>query len=144
MLLHTILIMGFVVFVLLLFYFYYLFVHIVDALFRRVHLPICCCGLVWIIIQVLQLKQNRKPSQETGCRDQSRYEPSQWETSLQCNDVFHWLGAYLDWSLWLFAYLSVSVIGYFVLHCTAMDEITHTVKQDFVIRMPSCQNPNWQ
>ena len=32
-------------------------------------------------------------------RDQSRYAPSQWETSLQCNDVSHWLGAYLDWSL---------------------------------------------
>ena len=23
----------------------------------------------------------------------------QWETSLHCNDVFHWLGAYLDWSM---------------------------------------------
>ena len=32
-------------------------------------------------------------------RDQSRYVPSPWETSLQCNDVSHWLGAYLDWSL---------------------------------------------
>ena len=28
----------------------------------------------------------------------------QWETSLHCNDVSHWLGAYLDWSLpqWVF------------------------------------------
>ena len=33
------------------------------------------------------------------CRDQSKYTPRQWEMSLQCNDVFHWLGAYLDWSL---------------------------------------------
>ena len=32
-------------------------------------------------------------------RDQSRYAPSQWETSLHCNDVSHWPGAYLDWSL---------------------------------------------
>ena len=32
-------------------------------------------------------------------RDQSRCAPSQCETSLQCNDVSHWLGAYLDWSL---------------------------------------------
>ena len=32
-------------------------------------------------------------------RDQSRYAPNQWETSLQCNDVSHWLGAHLDWSL---------------------------------------------
>ena len=33
------------------------------------------------------------------CRDQSRYAPSQWEMSLQCNDISHWLGEYLDWSL---------------------------------------------
>ena len=35
----------------------------------------------------------------TRCRDQSRYAPNQWETSLHCNDVSHWLGVYLDWSL---------------------------------------------
>ena len=33
------------------------------------------------------------------CRDQSRYVPSQWETSLQCYNVSHWLGAYQYWSL---------------------------------------------
>ena len=27
------------------------------------------------------------------------YAPGQWETSLHCNDVSHWLGAYLNWSL---------------------------------------------
>ena len=32
-------------------------------------------------------------------RDQSRNAPSQWHTSLHCNDVSHWLDAYLDWSL---------------------------------------------
>ena len=32
-------------------------------------------------------------------RDQSRFAPSQWEMSLHCNGVSHWLGAYLDWSL---------------------------------------------
>ena len=38
-------------------------------------------------------------------RDQSRNVPSQWETSLQCNNVSHWLGAYLDSSLyWLGLY----------------------------------------
>ena len=35
------------------------------------------------------------------CREQSGYAPSHWGTSLQCNDVSHWLGAYLDWSLQL-------------------------------------------
>ena len=33
-------------------------------------------------------------------RDQPRYAPSQWETALHCNDISHWLGAYLDWSLY--------------------------------------------
>ena len=32
-------------------------------------------------------------------RDLFRYAPSPWETSLHCNDVSHWLGAYLDSSL---------------------------------------------
>ena len=32
-------------------------------------------------------------------RDLSRYAPSPWETSLHCNDVSHWHGAYRDWSL---------------------------------------------
>ena len=31
--------------------------------------------------------------------DQSRYAPNQSEMSLQCNDISHWLGAFLDWSL---------------------------------------------
>ena len=38
-------------------------------------------------------------------RDLSRYAPSPWETSLHCNDVSHWLSAYLDWSL-----LAVSIL----------------------------------
>ena len=39
-------------------------------------------------------------------RDQSRYAPSQWEMLLQCNDVSHWLGPYLDWSLKLIVHNS--------------------------------------
>ena len=27
------------------------------------------------------------------------YAPSQWETTLQCNAVSHWLGSYTKWSL---------------------------------------------
>ena len=47
--------------------------------------------------------QNNTPLQKihtTEVRDQSSYEGSQWETSLHCNDVSHWLGAYLGRSLW--------------------------------------------
>ena len=29
------------------------------------------------------------------------YAPSQWETTLHGNDVSHWLGAYLTWSMFL-------------------------------------------
>ena len=31
--------------------------------------------------------------------DHSRYELSQWETTLHCNVVSHWLGPYPQWSL---------------------------------------------
>ena len=28
-----------------------------------------------------------------------RFVPSQWETALLCNDISHWLGASLEWTL---------------------------------------------
>ena len=28
------------------------------------------------------------------------FEPSQWETALQCNIISHWRGAFTKWSLW--------------------------------------------
>ena len=31
--------------------------------------------------------------------------PSQWETALQCNAIFHWLGAYINYSLHDLAFL---------------------------------------
>ena len=36
-------------------------------------------------------------------RTDSRFAPSQWETTLLCNDVSHWLGASLESALWLVA-----------------------------------------
>ena len=33
-------------------------------------------------------------------RDHFVYTPSQWETTLQCNVVSHWLGAFTEWSLY--------------------------------------------
>ena len=32
------------------------------------------------------------------CRDHFVYAPSQWEATLPCNVVSHWLGAYTKWS----------------------------------------------
>ena len=32
-------------------------------------------------------------------RADSRFAPSQWETTLLCNDVSHWLGTRLEWTL---------------------------------------------
>ena len=32
-------------------------------------------------------------------RADSRFAPSQWETALLCNDVSHWLGAYIESAL---------------------------------------------
>ena len=33
-------------------------------------------------------------------RDQSRCAPGQWVTSLQCNNVSHWLSTYIHWTLY--------------------------------------------
>ena len=39
---------------------------------------------------------------EQNGRDHFSYAPSQWETTLHCNVVSHWLGAYTKWTLeWL-------------------------------------------
>ena len=35
-----------------------------------------------------------------GTRDHSVHALSQWETTLHCNVVSHWLGSYTKWSLW--------------------------------------------
>ena len=43
-------------------------------------------------------------------RDQSSYASSQRETSLHCNDVAHWLGAHLDWSLYV-SYQYLRLVG---------------------------------
>ena len=40
-------------------------------------------------------------------RDQPKYAPIQWKTSLHCNDVFHWLGAHLHRSLHKFSIISL-------------------------------------
>ena len=42
-------------------------------------------------------------------RDQSRYSPSQWEMSLHCNDISHWLDPYLDWSLNIYRLFSLNI-----------------------------------
>ena len=65
-------------------------------------------------------------------RDHFVYAPSQWETTLQCNVVSHWLGAYTKWSLlsmcsqWLHCFslqwllvLSCGDRAYNGLHCLA-------------------------
>ena len=39
-------------------------------------------------------------------KDHFVYAPSQWETTLQCNVVSHWLGAYTKWSLWYYLNLN--------------------------------------
>ena len=35
-------------------------------------------------------------------RDLSVHAPSQWETTLHCNVISHWLCAYTKWSLWVY------------------------------------------
>ena len=49
------------------------------------------------------------------CRDYFVYAPSQWETALQCNAVSHWLGAYIDWSLWA---VLIQQLSFFPCHYT--------------------------
>ena len=58
----------------------------------------CCCQITWskpyiIILFIYQFSPNLSP------RDHFVYAPSQWETTLQCDVISHWLDAYIKWSL---------------------------------------------
>ena len=43
-------------------------------------------------------------------RDHFVYAPSQWETTLQCNVVFHWLGTCTGWCLSVVIHLELSAL----------------------------------
>ena len=75
---------------------------------------------IWITMEILLVEWASHPILLVPCtddnvlsRDQSRYVPSQWETSLQCNDVSHWLGSCLDWSLLRMQSIKVSCGNHF-------------------------------
>ena len=51
----------------------------------------------WAIVLFLYKQESRKHLNPIG--DHFVYASSQWETTLQCNVVSHWLGAYTKWSL---------------------------------------------
>ena len=54
----------------------------------------CSGGCYWLHGQIIALCISY-----TYCRVHFVYAPSQWETTLHCNVVSHWLGAYTKWSL---------------------------------------------
>ena len=68
--------------------------------------PVKQSGRMWVTLINTKPQQNTTTSKPCAYlfRDQSRYAPNQWEMTLQCNDVSHWLGAYLDWSLFIGMY----------------------------------------
>ena len=53
----------------------------------------------WLTTHSVSLELQVHNIIDVESRDQSRYVASQWDMSLQYNDISHWLGAYLDWSL---------------------------------------------
>ena len=65
-------------------------------------------------------------------RDQSVNAPCQWEMTLQCNAVSHWLGVYTEWSMHLEQYdkvCSVIVLTilfiYYVQKCVIIKKFAH-------------------
>ena len=62
-------------------------------------------------------------------RDNFVYAPSQWETTLQCNVVSHWLGAYTKWSLAMDARYNMAIEIHY-LHSTS-DNVTSLTSISF-------------
>ena len=55
------------------------------------------------------------------CRDHFVYAPNQWETTLRCNVVSHWLGACTNWSLLVFLLCFGNSLFY---DCLSASEVT--------------------
>ena len=76
--------------------------HYIPECTKPIHVPstqLCEMGVFEERLRRSSYKwTTQEPFSKHSYRDQSRYAPSQWETSLQRNDVSHWLGAYLEWS----------------------------------------------
>ena len=66
-------------------------------------------------------------------RDHFVYVPSQWETTLHCNVVSYWLGAYTKWSL------SWHPLLYHTLHCFSESKFLCWSSTNFCI----CQQNFW-
>ena len=56
-----------------------------------------CCAICkgYVILKCIKMRLHSSQSIQAHGRVQSNYAPSQWEKSLHCINVFHWL----DWSL---------------------------------------------
>ena len=80
-------------------------------------------------------------------RADSRFAPSQWETSLQSNAVSHWLGANLESALYTYNTSQV-VFSWFMFCCGWMPvSFTHILQDYFtgtgaILRLPQCQWSN--
>ena len=71
------------------------------------------------------------PNKSPWSREQFRCVASQWETSLHCNNISHWLGTHLDWShdcryhwplLWYSGKLGWSMSSQWLIGIGAIDE----------------------
>ena len=58
----------------------------------KLHLWIYFCWCKWLNKTKHKVKLFTEPHWVTGFRDRFGNAPSQWETTLQCNVVSHWLG----------------------------------------------------
>ena len=73
-----------------------LYQSIMDKWLIRHIMTHICVMVVWIWVMALSSNIDQSFMQ----RDHFVYAPSQWETTLQCNVVSHWLGACKKWSLY--------------------------------------------
>ena len=80
-------------------------------------------------------------------RADSRFAPSQWETSLQSNAVSHWLGANQESAL--YTYNTSQVVFSWFMFCCGWVAVSFThILQDYftgtgaILRLPQCQWSN--
>ena len=88
----------------------------------------------------VHLKQQAVRAMQVDChRDHSVYGISQWERTLQCNVLSHWLSPYTEWSLCQSGLCKIMEI--LTSHSKMMEILTNHISPQSIAAEPECTVP---
>ena len=83
------------------------------------------CRFTWIWSWKILISGTRRCSMNQVSLDV--YGLSQWETTLHCNVVSHWMSSYPEWSLWIMIYISCPPMMMYPAHLLNWLQLGHAL-----------------